>query len=84
MEIISRGTLPQEALFTAKCHHCLSILRAKRSELEYVSFSFCRPGETGDYFAECPVCHEEVSAWVAAPVIPVALATTEYVAKERK
>ncbi|QBJ04650.1 hypothetical protein JHP_0019 [Pseudomonas phage JHP] len=84
MEIISRGTLPQETLFTTKCRYCLSILRAKRSELEYVSFSFGRPGETGYYFAECPVCHEEATTWVAIPVTHVAPATTEYVAKERK
>lgn len=84
MEIIKKGTPRQETLFTADCAYCLSTLRAKRSELEYVSFSFCRPGETGYYFAECPVCHEEITAWVAVPVTHVAPATTEYVAKERK
>lgn len=59
MEIIKRGTLPEEETYAARCGNCKSDIRAKGGELEHKSFQ--RDGDWKQ--AKCPVCRHLITNW---------------------
>lgn len=52
MEILERGTPPEEREYNATCRNCKSLLRFKRSEAKY--HSTCRNESYLE--VQCPVC----------------------------
>jgi len=55
IEILKKGRLPEDTVYTGDCYHCGTQMRAKRSDLEF-------GGDHRDsgYFHECPLCHNQV------------------------
>jgi len=57
VEVIERGTPPEEVNYEVQCQKCISKLKFKRSDAGYVSDQ-----RDGNYLTvECPVCRNLVT-----------------------
>ena len=57
MEIINRGKLPSERVYTATCTNCGSVLRFTHAEATHHSDQ-----RDGNFVSvKCPVCHHNVT-----------------------
>lgn len=56
MEIIKRGTNPQDIEYEMTCSNCKTVIRAKRSECRMSSYQ--RDGNCLIHL--CPICNKEI------------------------
>jgi len=61
MEILKKGTPPEDMVYTGTCPNCTTQIRFKRSEASLLSTHQLDPAELG---IACPVCPAQIRVYV--------------------